>query len=73
MRARLRRPRRGWFTTHIELKPGQTAGNHIRVQLDFTQQDGYKPTTVELDRGAAFALANELVDYFECRQSKETA
>ena len=72
MRARLRRPKRGWVTAYIHLKPGSSAGNHTRVRLEFTQRNGYQPATVEIDQAAAYRLSNELVDYFESHQTKET-
>ncbi|MCK6161402.1 hypothetical protein [Corynebacterium simulans] len=71
MRARLRRPKRGWVTAYIHLKPGSSAGNHTRVRLEFTQRDGFQPATVELDQAAAFALSNELTDYFESLRPRQ--
>lgn len=65
MRARYRRPHKGWVTARMSLAPGLNAGNHRRVKIELIELSGYCSGTIELDKAAAFQLSNSLIDYFE--------
>lgn len=63
MRARMKRPGHNWRTVGISVDARRQQG-HRRAIVTVTEKDGTR-YTLELNRGDAFELANQIVDAME--------